>query len=29
VTDALADYIAETFAREADKAARPRPELAA
>jgi DNA-binding transcriptional LysR family regulator len=29
VTDALADYIAETFAREADKAARPRPDLAA
>jgi DNA-binding transcriptional LysR family regulator len=29
VTDALADYIAETFSREADKAARSRPELAA
>jgi DNA-binding transcriptional LysR family regulator len=29
VTDALADYIAETFGREADKAARPRDALAA
>jgi DNA-binding transcriptional LysR family regulator len=29
VTDALADYIGETFAREADKAARPRDSLAA
>jgi len=29
VTDALADYISETFAREAEKAARPRDALAA
>jgi hypothetical protein len=29
VTDALADYIADTFGREAEKATRPRADLAA